>query len=57
MWMMNNFPMQTKFCEIVVGAKVVLYSGEPLSRHVEMASLNTCAHIPFYLNDPVLHFV
>ena len=43
MSMMNNFPMQTKFCEIVVGAQVILYSGEPLSHHVELASLNACA--------------
>ena len=43
MSMMNNYPMQTKYCEIAVGAQVILYSGETLSHQVEMAYLNTCA--------------
>ena len=39
---------------------VILYSGEPLSHHIEMAYLNTWTiHVqnvnPLYLNDPVLH--
>ena len=35
--------------------QVILYSGEPLSNHAEMAYLNTVQKvIPFYLNVSVL---
>ena len=54
-WHASNLQLMIMLCAGL--PDVILYIGEPLSRSIKMAYLNTCAKVsPFYFDDPVLKF-